>query len=83
MMIILGCKELASLDARDCTGFKADDAGILQLASHIPAFKCEGSRDFKNYRQGWSMVFHNKNLKRAILILNGIAFFISLDSLMG
>lgn len=50
VMIILGCKELASLDARDCTGFKADDAGILQLASHIPAFKCEGSRDFKNYR---------------------------------
>ncbi|KAL6315290.1 hypothetical protein AAG906_000378 [Vitis piasezkii] len=43
-------KSLASLDIRDCTGFKADDAGILQLASHIPAFKCEGSRDFKNYR---------------------------------
>ena len=50
VMIILGCKELASSDARDCTGFKADEAGILRLASHIPASKCEGSRDFKNYR---------------------------------
>ncbi|KAL6315253.1 hypothetical protein AAG906_000332 [Vitis piasezkii] len=44
VIILQGCKELVSLDVSDCIGFKDDDAEILQLASHIPAFVCEGSR---------------------------------------
>lgn len=44
--IMQGCSELVSLDVSDCTGFKIDDAEILQLASGIPVFKCEGARDF-------------------------------------
>lgn len=43
VMILQGCKELASLDVRDCIGFEDDDAERLQLALHIPAFMCEGS----------------------------------------
>lgn len=48
--IMLGCSELEILDVSDCTGFQVDDAEILQLASVIPVFKCEGSRDFEDHR---------------------------------
>lgn len=41
-MILQGCKQLVHLDVRECSGFHADDAKILRLASHIPAFMCEG-----------------------------------------
>ncbi|KAJ9676403.1 hypothetical protein PVL29_025094 [Vitis rotundifolia] len=43
LVILQGCKELVSLDIRDCIGFEDDDAERLQLALHIPAFMCEGS----------------------------------------
>ena len=44
VMILQGCKQLVHLDVRGCTGFDEDDAEILELASHIPSFMCEGSR---------------------------------------
>ena len=43
VMILQGCKQLVHLDIRQSFGFDDDDAEILELASHIPAFKCEGS----------------------------------------
>ncbi|KAL6315388.1 hypothetical protein AAG906_000498 [Vitis piasezkii] len=43
VMILQGCKQLVHLDIRDCWGFRGDDAEILELASHIPSFMCEGS----------------------------------------
>ena len=43
VMILQGCKQLVHLDIRDCRGFRGDDAEILELASHIPSFMCEGS----------------------------------------
>ena len=46
VMILQGCKQLVHLDVRGCTGFDEDDAEILELASHIPSFMCEGSCRF-------------------------------------
>ncbi|KAJ9676410.1 hypothetical protein PVL29_025099 [Vitis rotundifolia] len=43
VMILQGYKQLVHLDIRDCWGFRGDDAEILELASHIPSFMCEGS----------------------------------------
>ena len=43
VMILQGCKQLVHLDISQSFGFDGDDAEILELASHIPAFKCEGS----------------------------------------
>ena len=43
LMILQGCKHLVHLDVRQCFGFDDDDAEILELASHIPVFMCEGS----------------------------------------
>ncbi|WKA11817.1 hypothetical protein VitviT2T_029279 [Vitis vinifera] len=43
VMILQGCKKLVHLDVRKCFGFCDDDAEILELASHIPVFMCEGS----------------------------------------
>ena len=43
VMILQGCKQLVHLDVRECFGFCDDDAEILELASHIPVFMCEGS----------------------------------------
>ena len=44
VIILQGCKKLVYLDVRKCFGFCDDDAEILELASHIPVFMCEGSR---------------------------------------
>ena len=43
VMILQGCKQLVHLDISKSFGFDDDDAEILELASHIPSFKCEGS----------------------------------------
>ncbi|KAG6743592.1 hypothetical protein POTOM_052291 [Populus tomentosa] len=46
VIILQGCKNLVHLDARDCIGFDSDDEEVLELASHIKTFKCEGSMLF-------------------------------------
>lgn len=46
VLILLGCKEIVHLDVRNCIGFDKNDVEILELASHIPAFMCEGSISF-------------------------------------
>lgn len=43
VIILQGCKNLVHLDARDCIGFDSDDEEVLELASNIKTFKCEGS----------------------------------------
>lgn len=43
VIILQGCKNLVHLDARDCIGFDSDDEEVLELASHIKTFKCDGS----------------------------------------
>lgn len=52
VMILTGCRELQGLDARECFGFEEDDAEILELASQIPIFVCEGSNLGDYYDQG-------------------------------
>lgn len=42
--ILLGCKELEVLYVRHCVGFDEDSEDILNLASRIKDFRCEGSR---------------------------------------
>lgn len=42
VMILQGCNKLELLDIRDCIGFEGDDE-LLNLASHINAFKLGGS----------------------------------------
>lgn len=42
--ILLGCKELEVLYVRHCVGFDEDNENILNLASRIKDFRCEGSR---------------------------------------
>eukprot|EP00258_Populus_trichocarpa_P012866 XP_002323183.3 putative F-box/LRR-repeat protein 23 [Populus trichocarpa] len=43
VIILQGCKNLVHLDVRDCLGFDFDDEKVLELASNIKTFKCEGS----------------------------------------
>lgn len=43
VIILQGCKNLVHLDVRDCLGFYSCDEKVLELASHIKTFKCEGS----------------------------------------
>ncbi|WOH12302.1 hypothetical protein DCAR_0831804 [Daucus carota subsp. sativus] len=43
LIILRGCRELVFLDVRDCNGFDEDDEEILQLASAIKTFCCDGS----------------------------------------
>ena len=47
-MILQRCKELVKLDVRDCFLFDESDGVILELASHIPSFSCQGSTDIDN-----------------------------------
>ena len=47
-MILWRCKELVKLDVRDCFIFDESDGVILELASHIPSFSCQGSTDIDN-----------------------------------
>lgn len=49
VMILRCCRELVRLDVRDCFLFEESDAEILELASHIPSFRCEGSTHINNY----------------------------------
>ncbi|KAF5181906.1 F-box/LRR-repeat protein [Thalictrum thalictroides] len=42
-LILLGCKGLELLDARDCVGFDEDDLEIWKMALHIKNFMCKGS----------------------------------------
>ena len=42
VMILQGCKEIVHMDVRNCIGFYYFDTEILNLASHIPVFMCEG-----------------------------------------
>ncbi|KAJ6316943.1 hypothetical protein OIU78_020101 [Salix suchowensis] len=41
-IILQGCKNLVHLDVSNCLGFDPDEK-VLELASHIKTFKCEGS----------------------------------------
>ncbi|KAB5519190.1 hypothetical protein DKX38_023509 [Salix brachista] len=43
VIILQGCKNLVHLDVRDCRGFISDDERVLELASNIKTFMCEGS----------------------------------------
>ncbi|XP_011008558.1 PREDICTED: putative F-box/LRR-repeat protein 23 isoform X2 [Populus euphratica] len=43
VIILQGCKNLVHLDVRDCLGFDSDDEAVLELASNIKTFNCEGS----------------------------------------
>ncbi|KAM7485779.1 hypothetical protein LguiA_001788 [Lonicera macranthoides] len=43
VIILNGCKKLEHMDVCNCIGFESDDEEILNLASHITTFKCEGS----------------------------------------
>ena len=49
VMILRCCRELVRLDVRDCFLFEESDAETLELASHIPSFRCEGSTHINNY----------------------------------
>ncbi|CAL2263513.1 unnamed protein product [Prunus armeniaca] len=40
--LMLGCKDLVMLDAKDCSGFEENDDEISKIASHISQFMCEG-----------------------------------------
>ncbi|KAJ6756645.1 F-BOX DOMAIN CONTAINING PROTEIN EXPRESSED [Salix purpurea] len=42
VIILQGCKNLVHLDVSNCLGFDPDEK-VLELASHIKTFKCEGS----------------------------------------
>ncbi|KAJ6749501.1 hypothetical protein OIU85_000170 [Salix viminalis] len=44
VIILQGCRNLVHLDVRNCTGFISDDERVLELASNIKTFMCEGSR---------------------------------------
>ncbi|XP_059630355.1 F-box/LRR-repeat protein At3g48880-like [Cornus florida] len=52
--ILEGCKKLVFFDARDCVGFECDDE-ILNLASHIPTFMYEGSREWSDDENFYSI----------------------------
>ncbi|KAJ6749497.1 hypothetical protein OIU85_000167 [Salix viminalis] len=43
VIILQGCKNLVHLDVRDCRGFISGDERVLELASNIKTFMCEGS----------------------------------------
>ncbi|XP_050374045.1 F-box protein FBW2-like [Argentina anserina] len=45
IILLKGCKELVLLEAKDCIGFNEGDDEIKNLASHIPNFHCEGSKE--------------------------------------
>ncbi|XP_043705132.1 F-box/LRR-repeat protein At3g48880-like [Telopea speciosissima] len=53
-MILLGCRELVLLDARNCEGFEAEDDEILKMASHIKTFMTEGSCEYEEYEESLS-----------------------------
>ncbi|KAL6218545.1 hypothetical protein ACLB2K_011755 [Fragaria x ananassa] len=58
--LLKGCKNLISLDARNCLGFDAGDREISKLASHISDFKCHGSRVFDRHtKEGKYIWFHD------------------------
>ncbi|CAK7345238.1 unnamed protein product, partial [Dovyalis caffra] len=42
LIILEGCKNLEYLDVSGCIGFRPNEM-VLELASHIKTFKCEGS----------------------------------------
>ncbi|KAM7485791.1 hypothetical protein LguiA_001800 [Lonicera macranthoides] len=48
LMILESCQALVHLDVSYCEGFESDDEEILQLASHIKTFKCQGSRRIRD-----------------------------------
>uniref|UniRef100_A0A6N2LAP6 Uncharacterized protein n=1 Tax=Salix viminalis TaxID=40686 RepID=A0A6N2LAP6_SALVM len=51
VIILHGCRNLVHLDVRNCTGFNSDDERVLELASNIKTFMCEGSMlaDYDDY----------------------------------
>ncbi|KAM7485777.1 hypothetical protein LguiA_001786 [Lonicera macranthoides] len=55
VIILNGCKELKYMDVSNCIGFESDDAEILNLASHITTFKCEGSNLYDDYDYGFEL----------------------------
>ncbi|KAL6213623.1 hypothetical protein ACLB2K_013070 [Fragaria x ananassa] len=58
--LLKGCKNLVSLDARNCLGFDAGDREISKLASRISDFKCHGSRVFDRHtKEGKYIWFHD------------------------
>ncbi|CAK7340335.1 unnamed protein product [Dovyalis caffra] len=54
VIIVEGCKNLVYLDVSDCIGFDADDEKVLELASHIKTFKCEGSMLEEDYYEDYN-----------------------------
>ena len=48
VMILQRCKEVLKLDVRECFLFEESDGEILEIASHIPSFSCQGSTDIDN-----------------------------------
>ncbi|KAM7488827.1 hypothetical protein LguiB_026311 [Lonicera macranthoides] len=55
VIILNGCKKLEYMDVSNCIGFESDDAQILNLASHITTFKCEGSCLYDDYYDGFGL----------------------------
>ena len=66
VMILRCCRELVRLDVRDCFLFEESDAETLELASHIPSFRCEGSTHIHNYE--------DRELQIALCRMEGINF---------
>ncbi|CAK7340334.1 unnamed protein product [Dovyalis caffra] len=54
VIIVEGCKSLVYLDVSDCIGFDPDDEKVLELASHIKTFKCEGSMLEEDYYEDYN-----------------------------
>lgn len=60
VILLKGCKNLVSLDARNCLGFDAGDEEISKLASRISDFRCQGSRVFDRHSmEGNYIWFHD------------------------
>lgn len=46
LLILQGCRKLVFLDVRNCIGFAEDDQEILELASAVKSFSCDGSTTY-------------------------------------
>ncbi|KAJ6426113.1 hypothetical protein OIU84_026656 [Salix udensis] len=58
VIILQGCKNLVHLDVRDCRGFISGDERVLELASNIKTFMCEGSM-VDDYDDGDHYIIHD------------------------
>lgn len=57
ILIMQSCEELMHLEARNCIGFDEDDEDILKHSSTIKNFRCDGSRSFDDFYDGYVDVY--------------------------